>query len=68
MTNIANGWAMSFAEWVLTWGSCLSYWIACIGGSASYILYIATKNKKYAQFTIGSIIIYTLIVASLSVI
>jgi len=54
-------------NWVLTWASPLSYWVACIGGGGSYMLFIATKDKKYVRFTIASIIIYTMIVAGLSV-
>jgi len=68
MISSVGEWLMSSAKSILEWASCLSYWTACIGGGGSYVLYIATKDKKYVRFTLASIIIYVMLVASLSVV
>jgi len=68
MTTPIVEWVASSAKSILAWASCISYWTACIGGGCSYVLYIATKDKKYVSFTLASIIVYIMLVASLSVV
>jgi len=61
MTELLNTWVGGALSWLWNWTEFLSYWVAAIGGSASYILYFTTKDRKYAAWTIGLIVGYVLI-------
>lgn len=68
MIGYFNSMAGSFFAWLWPWVQCLSYWVAAIGGIGSYMIYLATKDRKFASWTIAAVIIYILIEAAGTVI
>ena len=68
MNEALNNLAGSFFQWLWAWLECLSYWIAAIGGTGSYILYIATHNKKFSKTCIALVVVYAMLAAAGSVV
>jgi hypothetical protein len=61
IANVLNEWIGGALAWLWNWTEFLAYWIAAIGGSSTYILYVTTKDKKFMTYTIGAIVGYTII-------
>lgn len=54
---------LSCIGWVWTGIEGTAYWIASIAGTASYILFLATKNRRFVEFTIVLVVLYVLVKA-----
>jgi hypothetical protein len=68
MTELFNHWASSAFLWLWAWLEVLSYWIASIGGCSSWLLYVATHEEKFKNFTVVMFIVYVIIRAAGTVI